>query len=236
MDSKNEFARYSEKRNIKKEYYESYSLPSYLGDILPKSKNISILDIGCGYGQTLRALRDLSYTKLEGIDLDENAIEYCKKNELEVSKSSLEDYLLKNKKKYDILIMSHVLEHIDKSKIVDILGKIRRNLLNKDGELWIMVPNAQANTGAYWAYEDFTHTTLFTAGSLYYVLKSAGFEHIDILDPEGLSGLAPHKKLIKKFLLSLYRLNYKFWNRVTTSAFHIAGPHVFSFEIKARAK
>ncbi|MGC9101323.1 MAG: hypothetical protein ACP5HC_08750 [Caldisericum sp.] len=41
-----------------------------------------------------------------------------------------------------------------------------------------MVRNVQSNTGAYWAYEDFSHFTLFTSGSIYYVLKMAGFDEI----------------------------------------------------------
>ena len=45
-----------------------------------------------------------------------------------------------------------------------------------------MVPNAQAITGAYWRYEDFTHEQLFTTGSLYYVLLDNGFDEIKFLD------------------------------------------------------
>lgn len=42
-----------------------------------------------------------------------------------------------------------------------------------------MMPNAQSNTDCYWAYEDFTHYTLFIAGSLLYVLREAGFTNIE---------------------------------------------------------
>ena len=37
----------------------------------------------------------------------------------------------------------------------------------------------QLNTDCYWAYEDFTHYTLFIAGSLLYVLREAGFTNIE---------------------------------------------------------
>lgn len=82
--------------------------------------------------------------------------------------------------------MSHVLEHLPKDMIIPVLQKIRDSLLNKDGELCIMVPNAMSNTNCYWAYEDFTHNTLFTPGSLLFVLREAGFSDITFLDPDGL--------------------------------------------------
>ncbi|MBK7370676.1 MAG: hypothetical protein IPJ09_04415 [Saprospiraceae bacterium] len=68
--------------------------------------------------------------------------------------------------------MSHVLEHIEKINIIDTLITIKSYLLAESGSFVVMVPNAQSVTGAYWMYEDFTHTTLFTSGSIYYVLKS----------------------------------------------------------------
>jgi len=61
-----------------------------------------------------------------------------------------------------------------------------------------MVPNAQSPVGCYWAYEDFTHTTLFTAGSLYYVLKMAGFKEITFVDPLCIEGLPLWKKMVRK--------------------------------------
>jgi len=51
-----------------------------------------------------------------------------------------------------------------------------------------------------------------------------------------LEGLAPHKRLLKKALLSLYRANYKFWNRVTTSAVHAPSPMIFGYEVRALAR
>ncbi len=99
----------------------------------------------------------------------------------------------------------------------------------------VAVPNAQANTGAYWAYEDWTHTTIFTTGSLYYVLKAAGFNNIEFLDIDCSMGSPLIKKIIRKALLKLYKLNLSFWNKVTCSSFHKTSPQVFSYEIKAKA-
>lgn len=105
------------------------------------------------------------------------------------------------------------------------------------GGLIVMVPNAQSNTGCYWAYEDFTHHTMFTSGSLYYVLRSAGFSDVEFLDVDAIGEVSGFfKKLIKKALLNIYRANYVFWNRVTSSSIHKPSPMIFGYEIKALAR
>lgn len=129
------------------------------------------------------------------------------------------DFYDKNADKFDYIIMSHVLEHIPKNEIINLLISIRK-LLKYNGHLIVMVPNAQSNTGCYWAYEDFTHNLLFTSGSLYYVLRAAGFSNIDFLDIDCLSDSTGIKRYLKKWLLALYRFNYHFWNKVTSSSFH----------------
>lgn len=98
------------------------------------------------------------------------------------------------------------------------------------------MPNAQSATGCYWAYEDFTHNTLFTAGSLIYVLKMAGFKNIEIIDKDALEGSRGIKRLIKIALLKSYKMAIRLLNLATNSSFHAPSPQVFSYEIKALAK
>lgn len=100
----------------------------------------------------------------------------------------------------------------------------------------IAVPNAQSNTGCYWAYEDWTHTTLFTSGSIYYVLRSAGFEKIEFLDIDCTLDCSILKSFVRKFFLMIYKLNKKFWNKITCSSYHLPSPEIFSFEIKVKAE
>jgi SAM-dependent methyltransferase len=137
---------------------------------------------------------------------------------------------------FDVIILSHVLEHIDKPKIIGTLENLRRHL-SASGKLVLCVPNAQANTSAYWAYEDFTHTTIFTSGAVFYVAKMACFEYVDFMDVDCTDGGGRlHKYLIwpvKRTLLKLYRANRRFWNRVTNSAYHAGSPEIYSYEIKA---
>ena len=98
------------------------------------------------------------------------------------------------------------------------------------------MPNAQSNTDCYWAYEDFTHYTLFTAGSLFYVLREVGFTAIEFLDHDGLGNSTGWKKFVKRLLLKAYIKNKLFWNKVTGSAYHQPSPMIFTWELKCLAK
>jgi len=227
---------YFDFRKVEEEYYKNYRLPNYLAKILPSDFKVNILDIGCGFGPTIKSLKDMGYKSIKGIDINDEAIAQCKKLNLDVIK--IDDIISFSKlceKKYDFIIMSHVLEHIEKVKMIDTLRAIRENLLSDKGKFCVMVPNAQSNTGSYWRFEDFTHHYLFTAGSLQYVLRAAGFTQIDFIDPDGLDGVSSLKKPIVKILLKIYKFRKNFWNKITASSYHRPSPQIFTFELKALA-
>ena len=167
---KNNYFKY---RNISEITYKKYNLPKYLLNVLQGDFNLNILGIGCGFGQMLLALKEYGYKNLSGIDISKEAVKSCKNNDLNVQLiSNIQSFCSRYKgKKFDIILMSHVLEHLPKEDIIETISYIRNYLLAEDGRFIVMVPNAQSNTHAYWAYEDFTHNTLFTSGSIYYVLK-----------------------------------------------------------------
>jgi predicted TPR repeat methyltransferase len=232
------YTQYFKNRNVSPEFYGDFQIPCHLENLLPTNKSAEILDVGCGFGQMLLALRNLGYGSLTGIDLSEEAVSFCLAKNLNVKKiQDIKDFCLSHEnKRYDFIIASHVLEHLTRSDIIETVKFIKARLLTPDGSFYVAVPNAQSNTGSYWAYEDFTHTTLFTAGSLYFVLKSAGFESVEFLDPDGLECSMPIIKWIKKVLLIAYKTNINFWNLVTNSSFHRPSPQIFTFELKAIAK
>jgi SAM-dependent methyltransferase len=223
-------------RNVNDEYYTNYKIPKYLLEVLPDNKDASILDIGCGFGCFLRELKKDGYLSAKGIDLSDQAVDYCLKQGFDVKKSSVSEYAEASKCKFDFIVMSHVLEHLAKDEIINTLKLIRRNLLNENGKFCLMVPNAQSNTGSYWAYEDFTHSTLFTSGSLIYVLKAAGYKKIKFLDPDGTGNSGFISKLFKKIFLPLYRAKKIFWNKITSSSYHAQSPEIFTFELKISAE
>jgi 2-polyprenyl-3-methyl-5-hydroxy-6-metoxy-1,4-benzoquinol methylase len=233
-----EYEDYFKFRNVPKESYQGYKLPVYIKNALPTAKDCRILDIGCGFGQMLMGLRDLGYSDLNGIDVSAEAVKFCKENNLNVFfVGDISDHKVSEDKKYDVIMMSHVLEHIPKDQIIPTVKYIKSSLLKEGGSFFLMVPNAQSNTGAYWMYEDFTHHTLFTAGSAIYVLRSGGFTDITFLDKDGVESAGTfYGKIIRTVFLKLYNMKIDFWNKITLSTFHRPSPRIFSFELKVLAK
>lgn len=228
------YSNYFQGRGVSDTYYDNYKLPAYIFTLLGENKKISILDFGCGFGQNLLAMKNLGYENICGYDIDPTAIDFCNKNNLEIIDGRSVP-INKINNKYDLIIMTHVLEHLPKDFIVSTLQELRR-ILKDNGELFVAVPNAQSNTGCYWMYEDFTHQTLFTAGSLLFVLRQAGFSNISLHDRDCLIGIDGLKKMVRKYFLAIYRANNSFWNKVTASSYHGPSPVVNSYEVKMIAK
>ena len=232
MDSDDYFAL----RNIGSRSYEGFALPGYLSGVLA-NPDARILDFGCGFGQMLSALKQIGFSNIEGADINTAAISHLRERQLTAHDLSIEtDFYDTHAESYDFVIMSHVLEHFPKGEVINQLRMVRK-VIKAGGALIVMVPNAQSNTGCYWAYEDFTHTLLFTSGSLYYVLKSSGFSSVEFIDIDCTAGTASSlKRAARRLLLRLYRWNLGFWNKVTGSAYHASSPQIFSYEIKALAR
>jgi len=223
-------------RNVDSETYDGFTLPAYLTDVLI-DQNAHILDFGCGFGQMISALMQNGFSRLEGADINSVAIDYLRKRQITVHDLTLEvDFYDRHAGSYDFVIMSHVLEHFPKTEVINQL-RLCRKLIKAGGALIVMVPNAQSNTGCYWAYEDFTHHLLFTSGSLHYVLKASGFISVEFLDTDCTAGTTSSlKRAVRRFLLRIYRRKLAFWNKVTGSAYHAPSPQIFSYEIKALAR
>lgn len=228
--------KYFELRNITPSAYQDFTLPKYIKDIVFIVDKPVILDFGCGFGQLLNALKNEGLNSIDGLDMDTDAIEHCKKLGFNCFDAKDDDsFYSTHTNYYDFIIASHVIEHFSKDDIIPQLNKLK-DLLKPDGALIVMVPNAQSNTGCYWAYEDFTHNLLFTSGSIYFVLRAAGFSKIEFLDTDCTYGLPIWKKIIKKGLLKFYKFNCFFWNRITSSDYHESSPIIYSYEIKVMAK
>jgi len=106
---------YFKLRNVDKDCYSNYTSPNSLLRYLPEDKNAKILDIGCGFGQMLSALKKMGYFNGYGIDICNEAIDYCLHERINVKNiiNIIEFACSAVWDKYDFIKVSHMLEHID---------------------------------------------------------------------------------------------------------------------------
>ena len=228
---------YFELRDIQAETYATADLPFWLlQQISMKQRDSAILDFGCGFGQNVRAIKQHGFANVCGADVSPQALKHCRESGIEVFDVSAGfDELETSGRRFDFIVTTHVLEHIPKDQVIGVLTKLR-HLLSAGGALLVAVPNAQAYTGCYWAYEDFTHHTLYTYGSLLYILRAAGFSNTELLDRHAVAGSKFPRRTVRLAFAALYRLNYGFWKKTLGSPTHISSVDVFTYELKMKAR
>lgn len=153
-------------------------------DSLLKNKEKSILDFGCGNGGLLLELKNIGYRNLEGIDPSSICVKNIKENNLSASVGSVFNHSCK--KKFDLIIFSHVFEHIRDLKAA--FCSIT-HLLNKDGMVYIETPDASRYYKFYktpYHYFDIEHINHFNKNLLISLLKINGFKNISFGEKESL--------------------------------------------------
>jgi len=147
---------------------------------LPK-KETSVLDIGCANGGLLNLMKEEGYINLTGLDPSQNCVNFVKKIGIHCFKGDI--FSIKrifNDKKFDFIILSHVLEHIyDLKKLAKIISK----LLNENGILYIETPDAEEYLNHFivpYYFFDSEHINHFSASSienLFYDLRLSPILH-----------------------------------------------------------
>ena len=142
-------------------------------------KNKDILDFGCGWGGFLRNIKN--YKSLSGVELRKECINFIKNN---IKKIVISDNINSFDKKFDIITMFHVLEHIPYQ--TETLKVLKSKLKNK-GKIIIEVPHAEdflILQEELKEFKNFTfwseHLILHTYKSLKSILLKSGFKNINI--------------------------------------------------------
>ena len=142
----------------------------------PKGEG-KLLDIGCGNGTYLAAVKELGWRGF-GVESNRSSARYANKSMgLEVQAEDFE-VVVYPEKYFDVITMWHSLEHFSDPK--KIIGKVRK-LLKDDGILMIGIPNFSSLDRKLFkeswnGLEIPLHAWHYTPGSLHYLLQDSGFE------------------------------------------------------------
>lgn len=164
-------------QSIKKEYNRYFQFFKYNYDKhLPYNKNAKICDMACGIGETVNSLKWDGYTNVIGVDFDNENVQFCRKQGLNVVQGSIYEYFKDKKNEFDVIILNDIIEHIEKNRVIAVLKDIKASLC-ENGILIIKTVNA-ANPFLASAsrYMDFTHEIIYDEFSIRDILLIAGFQ------------------------------------------------------------
>lgn len=112
-----------------------------------QGKEWEILDVGCGFGRNLRTLREAGYRPL-GVDINPHIVNVNNANGLN---TVIPDEVLKGDREFDVLIMSHVIEHLSPEDLKEFMDAYLDHL-RIGGYLLIATPMMSR-----FFYDDFDH-------------------------------------------------------------------------------
>lgn len=157
-------------------------------ELLPffEGKDRKILDIGCGEGNLLAALKGFDVAgEIVGVEINDEAASLARKKVDRVFVGNIEEMELPHKNYFDCIILADVLEHlVDPWKV---LKKCNR-YLKKGGYIVASIPNIRHYSISIdlllkgeWSYQlsgilDVGHLRFFTRKEIVKYFREAGFE------------------------------------------------------------
>ncbi|MEM7049139.1 MAG: class I SAM-dependent methyltransferase [Acidobacteriota bacterium] len=179
------------------------------GAYLPDDRQAAILEIGCGSGGFLRLCKSLGYERVQGIDISQEQVDFCNRNGLpEVECSDGLSFLEGSPGRFDLILMSDVLEHCPKAEALGLLRAIH-GALDVGGRVVVRVPNMSNPLNLRTRFVDITHELGFTRSSLAQVFELTGFT-VDRVEGAVSRHSNPLARLVfDRFLWAAFRLLYR---------------------------
>ena len=166
---------YSFFENPKSRFISQFNNASYKYDIIKKYINKkfqnNLLEIGCGAGGILSFFQSKGFN-CHGIDFENDHLDYARNKNIKVF-SNIENI----KEKFDVIILSHVIEHL--ISVEEIFTQCKK-LLNDNGLIYIEVPSLESINKHYYSdlknFLHIAHVTHFSEKTFMNFVKLHNFE------------------------------------------------------------
>lgn len=142
-------------------------------------KKGKLFDLGAGWGHFMLAGKELGYD-VYGIEIAEQPYLYCV-NDLKLPVDHIDFFEMDESKKFDVITMWDVLEHIDKAD--EFLNKCGK-LMNSGSYLFLQVPQIDSYFAKKhkdnWKMMGLDHVNYFSKKTIKQILERNGFELVKI--------------------------------------------------------
>ena len=184
---------------------------------MPPNRAAAILDIGCGHGAILYALRQAGYHNARGVDGSGEQVQAAARLGIGgVAQGDLMQTLRETTDaSLDVVIAFDVIEHFTKAELIPLVDEVLRVL--KLGGRWVIhVPNGESPFGNRMRCGDFTHEQAFTRTSLGQLLVASGFASVEAYEDRPI----PHGFIsaVRATLWRLIRATLLFYIAVETGS------------------
>ncbi|MCP4713519.1 MAG: class I SAM-dependent methyltransferase [Deltaproteobacteria bacterium] len=160
-----------------------------LAEYLPPDKNVLIMDLPCGEGRMVYALKEMGYHNVQGYDLDTARLLTGQKLGLPLLEGDCFRTLAGQKdNSIDMIVSMDFLEHLEKNEVIDFLKQAAAKTA-PGGTFVVRTPCADNPFGIRHIYNDFTHKWAATSGVLEQLLHSAGFAETVVFGEDPNSGM-----------------------------------------------
>ncbi len=157
------------------DYYDKY-----LKQHLRLSDDKEILELGCGIGGLLYFLKKSGCENFLGVDISEEQLSICQKYvTTKVVNEDVLSFLKNHDRKYDLIVLFDLIEHLAKDKIIQFI-KLLYMTLNVNGRILLRTPNMGSLFGLRSRHIDFTHEVGFTEESIKQVFHQSEFSKVQV--------------------------------------------------------
>lgn len=177
---------------------------SRISAFLPANTSTAFLDLGCGNGDFLLYLKTRGFGNITGVEYSGEMKVISEKSVqgIRIIESDATDFLRNSDQQFDFILCAHLLEHFEKTKVVETF-KLARKCLRPGGLFVVMTPNFASPFGLPISFGDFTHITHFSGPAMAQLAGLANLEimHIGGNGPVAFGGKGIIRSLLWKTLL-----------------------------------